>query len=181
MLILYNIKQKLSYTKKKIFYFNYKYGIDSLSLTDPTNSAKSIAGYKYIQTSSSLVLWSPVDSIIFSTTGIPVEYSQTGVPQYLGQSPFDNSNAIMNNTNILTDFTVPMDTGLEYNFTSITYYPQSEYRLVDLLGHVPLNLLNITVMWRDKIGLSHFMYLKNNQSSKIKILLRKRNFGNILL
>ena len=164
-----------------VFSLSSKYGLDSYQTSNPNDTAKSIIVNKYYQASSSVPLWSPVDSIVFSTTQIPVEFSQTGVPVYLGQNVISNSNAIQNNNCILTDFTVPMDTGLEYNFSTIVYYPQSEYRLVDLLGNAPLTFLNLIVSWRDKVGLTHQLLLKNGQSAKIKILLRKRNFGSIIL
>lgn len=164
-----------------VFSFRNKYESDSYNMTNPIDTSKTINANKFYQSSSSVPLWSPVDSIVFSTTQIPVEFSQTGVPVYLGQNVIQNSNAIQNNNCILTDFTVPMDTGLEYNFSTIVYYPQSEYRLVDLLGNSPLTYLNLIVSWRDKVGLTHQMVLKNGQSAKIKILLRKKNFGSIML
>lgn len=163
-----------------VFTFTSKYGMDTFQ-TEKQGTATSLLANKFYQSSSSVPLWSPVDSIVFSTTQIPVEFSQTGVPVYLGQNVISNSNAIQNNNCILTDFTVPMDSGLEYNFSTIVYYPQSEYRLVDLLGNGPLTFLNLIVSWRDKVGLTHQMLLKNGQSAKIKILLRKRNFGSIIL
>jgi hypothetical protein len=162
------------------FYFslNDNYGLQTFS--DPNGTTGTpLTLYTYSQQSSSVVSWSPVNSLLFTTSLIPVNSEFSGSPEYLGDNLSNTSNSQQNLTAILTDFTIPMVDGTEYSRTMLYYIPTSEYRLIDLLGNSPFNQLNIQVYWKDIIGQLHPATLKLGTNATMKILLRKRSFNGL--
>jgi hypothetical protein len=161
-----------------LFSLNDNYGVQSFS--DPNaGTGTPLTLYTYSQQSSSVVSWSPVNSLLFTTSLIPINSEFSGSPKYLGENLSNTSNAQQNLTAVLTDFTIPMESGVEYTRTMLYYIPTSEYRLVDLLGNTPLNQLNIQVYWKDLIGSLHPATLKLGTNASMKILLRKRDFNGV--
>ena len=161
-----------------LFSLNDNYGVQSFS--DPNaGTGTPLTLYTYSQQSSSVVSWSPVNSLLFTTSLIPINSEYSGSPQYLGENLSNTSNSQQNLTAVLTDFTIPMVDGTEYTRTMLYYIPTSEYRLIDLLGNTPLNQLNIQVYWKDKIGQLHPATLKLGSNASMKILLRKRSFNGL--
>lgn len=168
----------LSAQNNFIFSLNDNYGVQSFSDPNPTTGTPLLF-YNYSQQSSSVVSWSPVNSLLFTTSLIPINSEFSGSPQYLGENLSNTSNSQQNLTAILTDFTIPMIDGTEYSRTLLYYIPTSEYRLIDLLGNSPLNQLNIQVYWKDLIGQLHPATLKLGTNASMKILLRKRDFNGV--
>jgi len=153
--------------------------LSGLNIT-PSVGTNIIYIYNYLQESSSVPSWSPVSSIVFVTNSIPVNATHSGTPQFqltnnlgvqIGSTLSQNAT-----TSVLTDFEIPMQTGVEYR--TISYYsPNSEYRLFDFVSNQQLNNLNISVFWKDKYGQLHPLTLRQNASATIKLLLRKKDFN----
>jgi hypothetical protein len=134
--------------------------------------------YVYNQEGSSVPSWSPVSSIIFQTSTIPINPTQSGAPLYAGQNLKDSIQA-SGISNILTDFEIPLDRGDEYTNALLYYTPSSEYRLFDMNSNGPLKDLNIQIYWKDKLGFIHPFLMKNGASATLKLLLRKKSFNGI--
>jgi hypothetical protein len=135
----------------------------------------------YLQQSSSVVNWSPCQSIVFVSSTIPIEAQYSGAPVNLNNINATTSSNIYQQQSIvkvLTDFIIPFNNGTEATNSQIYFIPQSEYRLVDLLGNSNLNKLSIQVFWRDKFGTFHPMTLDAGASADILIMLRKKSFNN---
>jgi hypothetical protein len=150
------------------------------SIVDNTDSA--VGDYiKFVQQSSSVVNWSPVSSIVFTSGTIPIEPQLSGAPDNLNTvNPLTSSNIYQQNgtTKVLTDFCIPFSSGVEATNQQIYYIPTSEYRLIDMLGNQNLNELTIQVFWRDKYGGLHPMTLDAGAAANMLILLRKKSFNN---
>jgi hypothetical protein len=134
----------------------------------------------YYQQSSSVVNWSPCQSIVFVSSTIPVEPQFSGAPVNLNNTDPSTQSSIyqqQSTTKILTDFILPLTSGVEYVNSVVSYIPQSEYRLIDLLGNSAMNQLTIQVFWRDKYGSFHPMSLDAGGSADVLILLRKKSFN----
>jgi hypothetical protein len=128
------------------------------------------------QTNSSITSMSPVNSIVFQTTSIPVNNTLTGAPAFLGQN-LQGNNALQNNAGVLTDFQVPLVSGTEYSGSMLYYVPSSEYRLLDLTANTPVQTLNIAVYWLDKIGNYHPFLIKNQGGASLKLMFRKKTYN----
>lgn len=135
---------------------------------------------QYFQQTSSVVNWSPVQAIVFTSGTIPVEPQLSGAPTNLNSiNPTTQSSIYQQQgiTKVLTDFCIPFSSGVEATNQQIYYLPTAEYRLIDLLGNNNLNELTIQVEWRDKFGVLHPMTLDAGASSNILILLRKKLYN----
>lgn len=126
---------------------------------------------------SPIPVWSPVSSIVFQSAGIPVNPTNVAPTLVLGDRAAININqSTINLSNIITDFQINFDTGLEGK--SIVYYAaQGEYRLFDLNSNRPLSDISIIVSWKDNIsGGLHPMYLNTGEGATIKLLFRKKSY-----
>jgi hypothetical protein len=134
--------------------------------------------FVFNQEGSSVPSWSPVNSIVFQTSTIPVNPTHTGAPVYAGKNLKDSIQA-SGISNVLTDFEIPLDRGDEYTNALIYYTPNSEYRLFDINSNGSLKDLNIQIYWKDKLGFIHQFLMKNGASCSLKLLLRKKSFNGI--
>jgi hypothetical protein len=135
----------------------------------------------YLQQSSSVVNWSPCQSIVFVSSTIPVEAQFSGAPVNLNSRDSSTQSNIYQQQSVvkvLTDFIIPFNSGVEATNSQVYYIPQSEYRLIDLLGNSNLQQLTIQAFWRDKYGVYHPMTLDAGGSADILIMLRKKSFNN---
>lgn len=134
----------------------------------------------YYQQASSVVNWSPCQSIVFVSSTIPVEAQYAGAPVNLNNIDPSTQSSIFSQQSIvkvLTDFIIPFNNGVEATNQQIFYIPSGEYRLIDLLGNQNLQQLTIQVFWRDKYGTYHPMTLDAGASADILIMLRKKSFN----
>ena len=129
---------------------------------------------EYQQEYPALASWSPVSSIVFTSSVLPIRMSQTSPSEIYNDNSTINRNG--NNSQIIpliSDFVVPLTTGLEYK-PSIEYAPAAEYRLIDLLGSSPINNVDFSVFWKDKYGNIIPFQLGSQCTSTLKLLFRKK-------
>ncbi|MFM7988563.1 MAG: phage minor capsid protein, partial [Candidatus Fonsibacter sp.] len=98
---------------------------------------------------SSIALWNPVASIIFASSLLPIQSTQTSLPNDVGSSnnSFTGSG---NNSNLLpaiSDFTIAVDGNNQFR-PMVVYNPSAEYRLVDMHSVMNLNRIDIIVYWK---------------------------------
>jgi hypothetical protein len=163
--------------------FNTSYGaglyvVRTFSTTGTaTNQYTAIQQYQQNTTAG---LFNPVQSIVFSSTLLPVVMENVGLPLILnGTSP--NNITIGSSANvfpIVTDFQVGVNATSGY-ISDINYVPPGEYRLVDLYGKSPANQIDIQVFWKDQYGLIHPFLVGSGCVGNMKILFRKKNYNNI--
>jgi hypothetical protein len=174
----------LSYTNSfdigKNFVFsilnNYSYNSYGYS---PDGGTTFYTIHKFQQQSSSVPSWSPVSEILFTTNNIPIEPEFVGGGQYLGPN-LKSSVSQQNASSVMTSFTIPLLSGVEYSKALLYYTPTSEYRLVDLIADgAVLNRLTMTIFWKDKLGFSHLMTLKQGANATVKCLFRKKIFNGV--
>jgi hypothetical protein len=125
-------------------------------------------------------LWNPVQSIVFTTSLLPIAPSLVSAPVLYGTgksltSAGNNSNL----ANILTDLEIPMDKGWQTK-PSINYLPTAEYRLFDLNGNAPLSAIEISVFWKDSFGQIHPFLLASGSNSSLKIMFRRKDFQGVV-
>jgi len=113
---------------------------------------------------------SPVSSIVFTTSSIPIVPNQMSGPLvYVNNSivrTTKNNNAF---ALVITDMAV--DGSFE---SSVLYNPSGEYRRIDMTGNSPLNNIDIQVYWKNKKGELVPFYLWSGCSCSIKLLFEKK-------
>jgi hypothetical protein len=150
-------------------------------------SPPSVAGFlnprfdafRMVQAYSTGPIMCPIESLIFTTSLLPVLPSLLGVPALFtgnsGVSNQDNNNII----NTVTDLVVNLTTGSEY-LPNVIYEPTAEYRLLDLQSNAPLTSIQISVVWKDIFGQVHDFYIQNGCQASLKVMFRKKSYNNIV-
>jgi hypothetical protein len=122
----------------------------------------------------------PIQSLVFTTTLVPVLPQLIGVPRSLSDN-VGTGGATGQNDNIsneITDLVVNLVNGTEY-FPNVLYLPTAEYRLIDLQSNAPLYGIQINVLWKDVYGIQHDFFLQNGCSCSLKVMFRKKNAESI--
>jgi hypothetical protein len=120
------------------------------------------------QIESSVSTWSPVNSIVFTSSTLPVVGSLVSNPKIFGiTSQLLNNEPNSQIVGIVTDFC--SDTYGD----EILYVPSGQYRFMDLTGSTPLDTININVYWCSKYGNYFPVELGSGLGCQIKILFQR--------
>ena len=153
----------------------YSYhGINVAALsTNPLDTTTTTQFVQLEQEYSTISIWNPVQSIVFTTTSIPILPTNSGTP-YI----FDDTAIIANgnNANIMSIITdIQVGDGMYRPF--VEYTPTSEYRLTDLVGNSAISNIDIYAYWKDSMGNLYPLMLSSGCSASFKLLFRKRSFN----
>jgi hypothetical protein len=165
------------YSIRFIDRYNNKSIVKIPDLTDSTKTI-SINVLQANQEMTSIALWNPVASIVFSSSLLPIIPTQTTAPRNLGTqgnyliSGGNNSNLLP----ILSDFAIAVDANNQYR-PMVEYNPGAEYRLIDMNSTVNLSRLDIIVYWKDRFGGLHPFELQPGCAASIKLMFRRKDFS----
>lgn len=121
---------------------------------------------------STVSLWNPIQSLVFTTGTLPILPTLTSKPQIYNSGNTllqANSNAI---SNIITDFEIAVRE--QNGYRPSVYYSPVIYKLFDLFGENSFNVVQISVYWKDAYANLHRFYLGTGCSANIKLLFRKK-------
>jgi hypothetical protein len=155
----------------------------SYPLTAVASSVSAIPQIIVPQEHSTTILFSPISSLVFSTSLLPVQNTLLSKPAifnfYDGVTSSNLRSSGNNNVTapVLTDFELQGATGTSSQ-TRITYVPTAEYRMLDLRGTTPVNAVEVSVFWKDKYSGLHRFNLAAGCAASIKILFRRKDFYN---
>lgn len=115
--------------------------------------------------------WSPVQSIVFTSSLLPIVPNQLSNPVLLNNGGQIFSNGNNNNfAQIITDIMVENS---DYK-PSVLYNPLSQYRLIQLIGNSPLYSVDVQVYWRDRTGTLIPFRLVPGGTATMKMLFTKK-------
>lgn len=153
---------------------NYQLLMDSFNGTNvtplPTLSATPISCTFTSQTTSTIGVWSPVQSIIFTSNTLPI--NQTNILPavvLLENQNVGPNESISNVQNIITSFQSPNNL---YR-PSISYEP-SVYRFISLNGNQQLKIFNIQCYWQGWDGSINNFLLASQQNFGLLLMFKKR-------
>jgi hypothetical protein len=133
----------------------------------------------YQDYNSTSTLWSPIESIVFTTSLIPIIPESSGEPVIYGSGNDSVSNASTNAfTPIITDIALPLNNAHGYR-EFIEYAPIAEYRLSSLTNsRQDLRNIDIQVFFKARLtGELIPLRMFNLSSVGIKIMFRKKGMG----
>ncbi len=166
----------------RLQFFNNR-NINTKPIYKPSESGKcQVVAFNVLQMFqeiSTVALWSPVRSIVFTSSLLPIKATNTSTPKMFndsGSTPNISSSGAPNLANIITDFAVGIDGSNQYR-PNMLFSIQSEYRLIDMYSMVNLNRIDITVYWKSSYGDLIPLHLNPGCSASIKILFRNRRYG----
>jgi hypothetical protein len=123
-------------------------------------------------------LWSPIDSIVFTSTLLPLQNEATAPPNALGTKNTGNSAATSQSafTPIITDVALDLSTdGAAYR-KMIYYAPAAEYRMADFQNSKQdIRNIDIQVFWKNRLDNQLYPVSMFNLSSvSFKLMFRKK-------
>jgi hypothetical protein len=126
---------------------------------------------------STSTLWSPIESIVFNSTMLPLVFEATGDPIIFGDS---NTNTSSGGSRpafqpIITDVALPLESAQSYR-ELIYYSPSAEYRMASFQrSKQPINQIDIQVYYKNRLdGQIYPIQMYNCSSVSVKIMFRKR-------
>ena len=123
------------------------------------------------QETSTIVNWSPITAIVFTSNTLPIQSNQVSTPVIFDdnqQVTFSGNNA--NIANIITDM-VTDDGNYRPN---VVYVPRAEYRLVTLYGNRPLYNVDLSIFWRTKTGQLIPYRINSGEAVTLKLAFLKK-------
>lgn len=124
-------------------------------------------------------LWSPISSIVFTSTLLPVRAEATGQPVVLGTSNtgFSSSSTQSAFQPIITDISLDTSTNGAAAYRSFIYYaPTAEYRLSDFTSSKQdIRNIDIQVFWKNRLDNNLYPITMFNCSTvNLKIMFRHK-------
>jgi hypothetical protein len=159
-------------------------GLNAQIITDSYNNANVIQYPTYnptydaiqvFQEFSTVALWNPITSIVFTSNTLPIVSTQVSTPVlYLNgnQTGSNGNNALINQ--VITDF---ISNDGVYK-PQLVYEPSAQFRYIELLSNRPLNTFDLQVYWKDRNGVLIPFYLSSGCTATIKVLFTKKTSSN---
>ena len=141
------------------------------------NRAYWVAQQDYSSTDS---LWSPVSSIVFTSTLLPVKTEATGAPVVLGAGNIGFSQATVQSAfqPIITDISLDTSSGNADAYRRFIYYaPSAEYRLSDFSSSKQdIRNIDIQVYWKNRLDNQLYpINMFNLSSVSIKVMFKHKD------
>ena len=128
-------------------------------------------------------LWSPVSSIVFCSSLLPLVNEETGDPIRIGAGNLGTFNGSQSAFEpIITDITLDQSEEGAYSYKgSLLYVPQGEYRMTSFLrSKNAINNIDIRVYWRCRYDNKiRPVTMFNSSTVSIKCMFRRRGHGNV--
>jgi len=156
--------------------------ITNASLPVP-NTAPAYVGNWFKMTQNFLstsTLWSPIDSIVFTSAQLPVQNEATAPPNILGAKNTGISSATSKSafTPVITDVALDLSSDPSGYRKMIYYAPSAEYRMCDFQNSkFDIRNIDVQVYWRNRLDNQLYPVSMFNLSSvSIKIMFRKKGY-----
>lgn len=136
--------------------------------------APTYIALQIVQEYSTISLWTPITSIVFTSNTLPIVANQVSAPLlFFNNQRFTTGGNNSNIAQIITDFVA--NEGI-YK-PSITYIPSAQYRLVNLVGNSPLYNIDVEVFYKNRVGEFIPVRLGSGGTATIKILFTRKGTG----
>jgi hypothetical protein len=160
-------------------------GYTPVSLTGTAITPNMIGRVYYIAQqdySSTDSLWSPVSSIVFTSTLLPIRTEATGAPVVLGAGNLGFSQATVQSAfqPIITDISLDTSSGNADAYRRFIYYaPSAEYRLSDFSSSKQdVRNIDIQVFWKNRLDNQLYpINMFNLSSVSIKVMFKHKDAG----
>ena len=145
------------------------------------NTSGSYVGNWFVMTQNFLstsTLWSPIDSLVFTSALLPVQNEATAPPNVLGSKNIGNSASTSQSafTPTITDVALDLSSDPSGYRKMIYYAPTAEYRMSDFQNSkFDIRNIDISVFWRNRLDNQLYpMSMFNLSSVSIKLMFRKK-------
>ena len=137
-------------------------------------SASQYDALQVVQEYSTIALWTPITSIVFTSNTLPVVPANISAPLlFVNGQIYSNGGNNSNISQVVTDFV--SDDGI-YK-PNIVYTPSAQYRLINLVGNTPIYNLDLNVYWKSRTGVLQPFKLSSGSTATIKLLFTRKGTG----
>jgi hypothetical protein len=145
------------------------------SVGAPLNKTFWVMTQDYESTSS---LWSPVDSIVFSSGLLPIVVENTSDPIRMNSNNLGTNQTSKGFDPVITDVALEQMNASSYR-GFFQYVPTGEYRLSSMLrSKTPIVSFDVTCFWKSRLdGKLYPLQMPVGSSASIKIMLRRRGIA----
>jgi hypothetical protein len=162
--------------------FAYKMVVESLGwgqnkIVVPDLSGQFIQMYQDIPSTSTL--WSPIDSIVFTSNLLPLKNEQNAPPNSLGSGNLGtNSTSQSAFAPIITDIALDLSADPNGYKKMIYYAPAAEYRMASFQNSkVDIRSIDIQVWWKNRLDNQLYpLQMYNLSSVSFKLMFRKKPY-----
>ena len=144
-----------------------------------TNPLYVVMSQDYASTST---LWSPIESIVFTSTLLPIQNEQTAPPNKYGIGNVGNTSATAQSAfqPIITDVALDLSSDPSGYRKMIYYAPTAEYRMADFQNSKQdIRNIDVQVYWKNRLDNNLYPLTMFNLSSvSIKLMFRKKIIRN---
>jgi hypothetical protein len=160
-------------------------GYTPVGLTGATTTPNMINRVYYLAQqdfSSTDSLWSPISSIVFTSTLLPIRTEATGAPVVLGAGNLGISSATVQSAfqPIITDISLDQSSGNADSYRRFIYYaPSAEYRLSDFTSSKQdIRNIDIQVFWKNRLDNQLYpINMFNLSNVSIKVMFKHKDAG----
>jgi hypothetical protein len=146
-----------------------------ISIGSPLDKSFWVMTQDYESTSS---LWSPVDSIVFSSGLLPIVVENTSDPIRTNSNNLGTTQTSKGFDPVITDVALEQMSASSYR-GFFQYVPTGEYRLSSMLrSKTPIVTFDVTCFWKSRLnGKLYPLQMPVGSSASIKIMLRRRGIS----
>jgi hypothetical protein len=149
---------------------------NTVLLSTKDSSGNPMYNVAISQEISTISNMSPLDSIVFTSTSLPILPQQSTLPKVISsRDRVLSGNGLPNIMNVLTDFQIALSANNHYK-PEISYVPAGEYRLIDMYANSDLRRIDLQVYWKDRKGVLYPLLLYPGCTASVKFLFRHRRF-----
>ena len=160
-------------------------GYNPVSLTGAAQTPNMINRVYYLAQqdySSTDSLWSPISSVVFTSTLLPIKSEATGAPVILGLGNTGYSSATVQSAfqPIITDISLDTSQTNADSYRKFIYYaPSAEYRLSDFSpSKQEIRNIDIQVFWKNRLDNQLYPITMFNLSTvSIKVMFKHKDAG----
>jgi hypothetical protein len=129
---------------------------------------------------SNSTLWSPCDSIVFTTTQLPTQREAVAPPNTVGSKNIGNSQPTAPSAfqPVLTDIALDLSADTSGYRKMIYYSPVAEYRMSDFNTSGEIRTIDIQVWWKNRLDNQLYpLNMFNLSSVSFKLMFRKKRLS----
>jgi hypothetical protein len=122
-------------------------------------------------------IWSPVQSIVFTTSLLPIIPEQIGSPIIVSNGGGSNAySSVANFQSTITDIALPLIRSSDYK--GFVEYAPNPYRMIPLSdARREVRDIDVAVWWKDRDGNLNPITMSNGATVSLKLLFRSKGLG----
>lgn len=122
--------------------------------------------WKFTQEYLTLNYWNALRKLLITSNNIPI------INEFIPINTLEQG--VSSSLPVITDFTPAIELAGQQRSVAY-YYPQSQYRLIDMISTRPLQSIDLRIFWQDKFNNIYPLLLTVLQSASVKLIFVRKD------